>query len=967
MNKIGIIESIDDEKDLSKLIEDLVIQMGLKDVVRISDLAIEATEESKLKEQKILFAITLSELNSKVESINDRIQKVKHKYDQIYIVTANKKLSDYFKKWISGENSGVKLEFWNRDDLIVKIDKYYEDFWSHNDTFLKPFETNFIDIVQKDNQLKSLLKLDDKFDKLFDVFIEPKLYIYKEDEETDTLTKSRINKEKIVKSGNYIISGEAGTGKSTLLKELGKGLIEKNRGLLFKNVPVYIKPNNLLEEKFDLKSTIKKILLKTYKEFDIERIYKDYQLVLLLDSIDEFERQNQIAVLDQIHDLQSAHRIRYIIGTRNYDYLVEDCRLNNHVRVNLNNFDLNQVKSFLDNFFKFDLAKSDKLWNTLQDNNILEKIPITPLTVSLISILFEEKQYEIPATITDIYDNFNLFLLGRTTVKSNLEFLDITIKERILSMYALDIIEDTNNERKTISTFEIFIKDFFSSKNITIKTDVFPELIKSLTEGTGVLYKDENERIDFKHDYFMEYYASREIFNQRRDLEPKLIDNFTKFSWQNTAIFYTGRTKDMPVFLRDLIARVAKYSDLKDELIASSGLGYILQSLWLTDSKIRKDGVIGALELLIKADQDVKRLSSTVSVFKNIRDIDVALLNFFWFFSHFNSKTLEDTLKLAFDDLSDKLDIIHDKSKSTDITNLHYKLFCIAATLTSDRFEKNDKLDLLFSRKDVLSNPLFALLFDTGLDIIDPNNKDELKDKYKIKSKLARMQKGIRYYLDNSVDVTRFTSLETIRPIKKVEIFTEGKTDAIYIMHAFKVLTNNNDPYWNIESCEIKSKKSAGGSHQLTKTLKSFDTEIDGGKHADKTIIGIYDNDSAGFQEFNGLKDEEFDIVKEGVAKKHMSKNIYAIVLPIPEHLSKYNQKKQEFKFFEIEHYFSEDLLIENGMVKELEIDGLYEIIGDKAKFALKMKDESNHEVFSGFENLFLLLDEINGQKLEYF
>src|SRR5690606_36634518 len=136
---------------------------------------------------------------------------------------------------------------------------------------------------------------------------------------------------------------------------------------------------------------------------------------------------------------------------------------------------------------------------------------------------------------------------------------------------------------------------------------------------------------------------------------------------------------------------------------------------------------------------------------------------------------------------------------------------------------------------------------------------------------------------------------------------------------------------------------------------------------SDKTIIGIFDNDSAGFQEFNGLRNENYDVVKKEVVKKHNSMNIYAIVLPVPEHLSKYNQQKQEFKFFEIEHYYSEDLLKENDMSKQLEIEGLYEIVGDKAKFALKMKEEFDHEIFSGFENLFLLLDEINGEKLEYF
>lgn len=966
MNKNGIIEAINKESDLSKLIEDLLVRMGLENVIRISDNLIEATQKTPLKNQKIFFLVTLSELNGKVPAIDERIKNITAKYDQLYIVTSNAKLSNYFQDWLNSENQNTVIEYWSKKDVIDNVNEYYEDFWSHNDTFLKPYEISFIDSVQADKHLKSLLKLDDKYDNLLEIFIEPKLYIYKEDSETETLTKSRVNKDKIIKSGNYVLSGEAGTGKSTLLKEIGKELIKKNKELILKNIPIIIKASKILESKFQIKEILDKELLKTYKAFDIERIYNEYQIVLIVDSIDEFERENQLKVLNEIHDLNEKIGIRFIIGTRNYDYLVEGFELNGHIRVNLSNFDMNQVKLFLDNFFRFNLEKSNKLWDTLYDNNILEKIPITPLTVSLISILFEEKQYEIPATITDIYDNFNIFLLGRTSVKSSLEFLDITIKERILSIYAVEVIEDPNNTRKSKQEFESFIKKFFKGKNITIKDEVYPELIKSLTQGTGVLYEDENGKIDFKHDYFMEYYASREIFNQRRDLEPKLIENFTKFSWQNTAIFYTGRTKDMPDFLSKLLIRVNKYTELKDELIASSGLGYILQSLWLTDSDLRKDGVVKSLELLIKADQDVKRLSSTLPIFKNLRDADIALMNFFWFFNHFNSKTLEDTLKLAFDHISMQLDKIEDTGLPSDIVNLKYKLFCISATLTSDKFDKNDKLDLFYSRKNTLSNPIFALLFDNGLDIIDPKNKDELKERYKLKKRLQKMQKGVRYYLDNSVDVTRFTSLEAIKPIKNVEIYTEGKTDAIYMMQAFKALTGNIEPYWNVESCEVKANKDGGGTHELAKTLNNIAIEMDAGKYHDKTIIGIFDNDASGFKEYNGFKNEDYEIFKPGVVKKHKNKNIYAIILPIPDELAAYNQAKQEFKFFEIEHYFEKEFLEENKMLTKLEIDGIFEITGNKGSFAKEIKTISEPHIYKRFENLFFVIDEINKKEIVY-
>ena len=89
------------------------------------------------------------------------------------------------------------------------------------------------------------------------------------------------------------------------------------------------------------------------------------------------------------------------------------------------------------------------LLQNLEDNNILQKIPLTPLTLSVISILYEERQYEIPATITDIYDNFNLFLLGRVNVKSNLEFIEALLHGYVVSrLTALGIPNLVNRFRQ---------------------------------------------------------------------------------------------------------------------------------------------------------------------------------------------------------------------------------------------------------------------------------------------------------------------------------------------------------------------------------------------------------------------------------------------------------------------------------------------------------------------------------------
>lgn len=605
------------------------------------------------------------------------------------------------------------------------------------------------------------------------------------------------------------------------------------------------------------------------------------------------------------------------------------------------------------------------LLQSLEENDILQKMPLTPLTLSVISILYEERQYEIPATITDIYDNFNLFLLGRASVKDNLEFIDINIRERVLSLYALNIIKDENKKRKNRSDFIDFINDFFQSRSISIDNSLIPELVNSLTQGTGVLIFDELENVTFVHDFFMEYYASLEIFKQERKLESTLIDRFTDFNWQNTAIFYAGRTKDMPDFLNNLIQKAKTYSNLNDCLIGSSGIGYILQALWLTNSQIRKNGIIEALNLIIMADQKVKELSAQKHpFFTDIKEPDIAMMNLVWFFHHFSSTTLKDSLILAFGDLYNKLTKNENTFFKSDNITILYQLFCIALVLSSNKININSNLEKLFEEKAILNNPLFLMLFDVGIDIVNPQNSTKLKVENKVDSKRRKYYYGVKYYIENTANDLRLTSWDNIRPYKQVEVFTEGKTDAELIDHAFKVLTNKDEPYWNIRACN-NLKKGSAGANELSKFLLSISPKIDNDIDKDKIIIGIFDNDAKGIQEFSSLKSTFFDTINSRI-KKHKEQNIYAIKLPIPPDKDFYIKEKIDFNFFSIEHYFPIDYLQSKHMVRESGLENIYEISGDKTAFSKEVQEDWEIDNFSDFRYLLEEIDKICKKQIIY-
>lgn len=971
MKKRETLDRIKSVNELVPLMINICESSGLKDVKLLSENVLSASEKGALRITSHKFILTLSELGGKVPQISDIIKEHTDLTDEITIVTNNpKKISEYFQAWIVQESGTSKINFWNQTEIISQIDNCLPDYWGHHDLFLKSYEDRFLAYVKNEAQLKNILMLDKKFETLLNVFIDPKIYIFKEDRETERSTRVKIPVDRLLRKENFIISGDAGTGKSTLLKHLGELVVESNQKNTEKTIPVFIKITDIQEGHNSIGEALQKIVLRDTGLQDLGDIEQNYRILLLIDSIDELEKENRRTVLENLGSIISEKKINFILCTRNYDSLVEGCNTCEHQRAYISNFDQRQVKQYLDNFFKFDLAKSNQLWESLLDNKILERIPVTPLTISLISILYEEKHYEVPATITDVYDNFNQFLLGRATVKSRLEFLDINIKERLLSLYALEVINTPNRQKKNKEEFIEYVKEFFRKKSITINEEIVPELLNSLTEGTGILFLDEKGFITFKHEHFMEYYASREIFikHNRLEYEDQLIERFTEYNWQNTAIFYAGRTKDMPEFLIKLIERSERYTDLNDCLLAISGMGYILQSLWMTDSVVRKEGIVKALDLLIRADSRVKQLANEkVFFFKGVRDIDIAFMNLVWFFNHFNSIALRDPLNIAFESLYEKLRQVTGTVFDHDKIVLLYQLFCIASTLDSGRNADSQKLELLFDENGLLNNPFFVLLFEEGSKILELSNERKLKEDHKTRNKLQKYFKGIRFYLDSPSEDLRFTTFDILKPIKRVELFTEGKTDAIIITRAFEQLTNYKEPYWNITSIDGVIKDS-GGANELRRYLETLSRTIQTEEDSKKIIVGIFDNDAKGNQEFEGLNKDNFEYINPRV-RKHKSLKIYAIKLPIPDEeiYNAYHQEKQEFRFFAIEHYFPIEFLKDHNMVKETAIPGVFEIRGNKNDFAQTIRDQKDEGLFLNFNYLFRTIDEICGVELEYF
>lgn len=590
---------------------------------------------------------------------------------------------------------------------------------------------------------------------------------------------------------------------------------------------------------------------------------------------------------------------------------------------------------------------------------MIERLPMSPLTISLISILFEEKEMEIPATISDIYDNFNTLIIGKAIVSSKIEFIDISFKERIISIYAYELLKEPNHIPFTKKKFIDFFKSYYDGKTLPIKKGVLEDVLEYLINNTGILCLKDGERVQFTHDSYMEYYSALEIFkHQRKTEEAKLIDNFFDPHWQNVAVFYAGMSKDMPDFLNDIKQKLSESSNIGDFMSAILGTGYLLQASYQTDNVIRKDLITEALRLSLENLRLFKMMAADdYQLFKNYNLPILTLINFIYFYESFNSITLSEPLKLAF---SEKY-LEFDNKKDA---GLGYNLLELAITMASKRIQNEEPLTQVIGTPELVKEPILNMLANLSLDFLGKERyKEYISELKKTSASLSEVQRSL---IQLPMSKLRFTALDNVKQNTKVTLFVEGVTDATVFEHAYMVLTNGTLPYWNITAAgpRIEKNSCAEVAKTLTQSYAHWKLE------PDTVVIGIFDHDAAGLGCYRGsLDSKNFDEQIKDFVKKHKEANIYGICLPVPGELDKYLQTKQEFNFFELEHYFGEDLLRENDMLVESGIPGIFQIAdttGKKTSFAKKVKEWTEPAVFEHFLLLYKKIDELAGVKVNY-
>lgn len=662
-----------------------------------------------------------------------KINKVQVVTNENFTNGAQSQISDSPK--LSAYNN---FAFWWNENLIPLIDKNYPEFWLPGDSFAKEFSKNFINDLKKEISIRdlSIQKVDDKkLQKLLDIFVKPKLTTDEIEEDKKTNEKQLITKkfniEKIAKiEYNILLSGEQGVGKTKILNALACRLANPENIYNNYQIPVKLKALELREFDFNIGKSIE-LLIKQYSDqFFNEDIIKKYKIIPFIDDFDllrGYEKDKLKIELKNYCDKNST----YFVITYSKNEIVYDGSIKS---IKIHNFNLKQIESFIEKFFD-GTERAKKFIQILKESDILSKLPTTPLTISLISLLYDENNFEIPATLSDIYTDFTNVLLGKLEVYNKSELLIYNLKRRIFTSLALKMLDERIFEI-SLKDFQIYVNTFLNERGYEKQSE---NDILEIIDKSGLLYITDNNIIGFKQQAFIEFLASIEIYHHRRETHyEKLISFFNDVTWQNTAIFYAGHSKELEGMIDDIIER-APNENIADWFINSGGMGYLSQALYQTKPIERKKLVLKSLENIIKSYHEIKKMTedNETIFYKMPLPVLLGMLNL-WFNENFKSITLKNTLNLSFDEVF----------KLENNFENNFKALMISTTLMNPYINEDDKFSELIDRKEFMSHPILPLIADFALELGMIEKKSVDKElKKKIESQIKKKREYLKSVL----------------------------------------------------------------------------------------------------------------------------------------------------------------------------------------------------------------------------
>ncbi|WP_414566328.1 MULTISPECIES: NACHT C-terminal helical domain 2-containing protein [unclassified Anabaena] len=372
------------------------------------------------------------------------------------------------------------------------------------------------------------------------------------------VTDERVPGENAVKKyKKLIVLGKPGAGKTTFLKHLA---LQCNQGMFMPNlIPIFLNLKYFSEASNS--PSLLEYIGQVFSECgvtteQIQEVFLRKSVLLLLDGLDEIKNEHYERTLNEIRNLSRIYYDNYFILTcriaaKEYSYDV----LDKFTEVELADFDQEQIELFISQWFaakKNRNIKAKEVIKALEKNYRLSQLAVTPLLLTLICLVFEEKG-TAPNNRSELYTEGLEILLNKWDGKRGIQRekiyqeLSLQRKKDLLSYVAFETFQKKDfflTQEEAKNYIQEYIKNLPSNADreqeaLQLDSEI---ILHAIEAQHGLLVERAKGIYSFSHLTFHEYFTAREINIRKRPQKEafqELVNNLSDRYWREIFLLST--------------------------------------------------------------------------------------------------------------------------------------------------------------------------------------------------------------------------------------------------------------------------------------------------------------------------------------------------------------------------------------------------------------------------------------------
>lgn len=558
----------------------------------------------------------LSTINTQIDQafmipFEDVEDKKKHHIDRVIVWTTDS-ISNNAQKQILAQSSTRyrPVDFKDGQATIELLEKYYPAFFTIRDPIVSEYynraKGNYAVLedlrtlgTSENSRPLSIIFVPPTFSEITEIKIEKNHLKYKKDK-----NKWYLNQIEVI-SDNLILTGDAGSGKTTVLRKLFLSVIKNNEKESKREpIPILVR---IKKFDFSLENPIQKLIKDELERFNCQDLSDELashlttgSIAIFLDGLDELETKEKIdkAFHNIKHFSETYKKVKIIITSRHVFLLEEMLNMPNFRMFRINELEPTQMVKFVENWYGQGTELCRKLVDIIIKKQSLKGLPATPLTLALIAILHESSPWkEAPANKTELFSKYIELALGRWDASKDISVqFEYSIKKFILQQISWDMHE-RNEVEINFDDFETLIDLLAEEYGLRLDIDVF---CKEVIERSELLFKTHKNSYEFKHRSFQDYFVGLEINRQPNSTEI-IASKFLEPWWYPAIFFAGGLTPDHEEYIQAILEKGPP--PRPKSLFYAKNLGELVQATFMITKKTKLKVVRLVLEQLIESWQ----------------------------------------------------------------------------------------------------------------------------------------------------------------------------------------------------------------------------------------------------------------------------------------------------------------------------------------------------------------------------